>query len=79
MTTQDLLNITLSIGFIVITICLALLTLFFIQALRSIANMAEDISDTTQSIKDKIQMKALAAIPAILVALATKIIKRKRG
>lgn len=79
MATQDLLNPILTIGIIVITICFVFITFYLVQSLKSISNMASDISDATQSIKEKLQMKALSAIPALLVALAGKIIKRKRG
>ena len=79
MSTLDTLNLTLALGFIVITICFIFITFFLIQTLKSIGGAAEDISDTTRSIKEKIQMKALAAIPALLVALAGRVIKRKRG
>ena len=77
--TQDLLNLSLALGIIVITICVVFITFFFVQALKSVSNMTENISDITQNIKEKMQMKALAAIPAILVSLASKIIRRKRG
>ena len=79
MNTQDLLNLSLALSFIVITTCIVFITIFFVQALKSISTMASDVSDTTQSIKEKVQMKALAAIPALLVAIAGKIIRRKRG
>lgn len=79
MATQDLLNLILTLGIIVFTICFVFITFYFVQSLKSISNMASDISDATQSVKEKLQMKALAAIPALLVALAGKIIKRKRG
>lgn len=78
MSTQDLLNLSLFIGIIVITICIVFVTFFFVQALKSINSLASDISDTAQSIKEKLQFKALAAIPALLVALAAKVIRRKR-
>lgn len=79
MATQDLLNLILALGIIVITVCFVFITFYLVQSLKSISNMASDISDATQSIKDKIQMKVLAAIPALLVALAGRVIKRKRG
>ncbi len=77
--TQDFLNLSLAVGFIVITICIVFTTFFFVQSLKSISEMAENISDTTQSIKEKIQMKLLTALPALLIGLASRIIKRKRG
>ena len=79
MNTQDLLNFSLALGFIVITTCVVFTTFFLIQALKSLSSAAQDISDTTQGIKEKLQMKALAAIPALLISLAGKVIKRKRG
>ena len=79
MSTQDILNLVLIIFLLVITSCIILLTFYFIQALKAISALADNLEDTTQSIKDKIQMKALSTIPALLVTLASKIIKRKRG
>lgn len=79
MDSQDTLNLSLAFGFIVITICIVFITFFLIQTLKSVSNMASDISETTQSLKEKIQMKALAALPAILLGLASRIIRRKRG
>ena len=79
MSTQDILNLVLAIFLLVITTCTVLLTYYLIQALKAISALADNLEDTTQSIKDKIQMKALSAIPALLVTLASKIIKRKRG
>ncbi len=79
MSTQDFLNIFLAIGFIVITICVVYASYYFVQALKSITDLTENIDETTQSIKDRLQMKALAAIPALLVSLVARIIKKKRG
>ena len=59
MNTQDLLNFSLALGFIVITTCVVFTTFFLIQALKSLSNAAQDISDTTQGIKEKLQMKVL--------------------
>lgn len=70
MSTQDAL-------FIVLIVCLSMVTYFLIQALRAITRMADALEETTLNIKDKIQMKALAAIPAVLVALATKLFRRR--
>lgn len=72
MNTQDILNLVLIITLLVITTCIVFVTLFFIKALKA-------IEDTTQSIKDKIQMKALAALPALVIGLLGRVIKRKRG
>lgn len=75
--TQDILNVFLIIGIIVITGCILFSTFYFIQALRSIIQLAEDLNDATQSIKNKIQMKALATIPALLITLVSKVLKRR--
>lgn len=79
MNTQEILNTLLVLGFLVITACVVFVTYYFIQALKSITQLADDLNETTQSIKDKVQMKALAAIPALLVTLVSKVIRRKRG
>lgn len=78
-TTQDFLNIILIIGFFVITVCIVYVSYYLVQALKSVTNLSDSLEDTAQGIKDKIQIKALAAIPALLVAIAGKIIKKKRG
>jgi len=78
-TAQDFLNIILAIGFLVITACIVYVSYYFVHALKSVTNLSDSLEDTIQGIKDKIQLKALAAIPALLVAIAGKIIKKKRG
>lgn len=71
-------SIILAVGFLVIVACIALVTFYLIKALKSITNLAESVSDTTQNIKDKLQMRAWAIIPALLVAIVRRIIKRGR-
>ncbi len=78
-TAQDFLNIILVVGALIITACIVYVSYFLVQALKSITNLSDSLEDTTQGIRDKIQLKALAAIPALLVAIAGKIIKKKRG
>ena len=75
---KEILNFILILAVLIITACIAYATYYFVQALKSITNLADDLVDTTQSIKQKIQLKALAAIPALLVALIGKVIKRRR-
>ena len=77
MNTQELLNIFLILGFIVITSCVVFITYFFVQTLRAITNLANNLEETTQGIRDKIQLKALAAVPALIVAMAARIFKRR--
>ncbi|MDD5415904.1 MAG: hypothetical protein PHE48_02760 [Candidatus Daviesbacteria bacterium] len=78
-TTQDFLNIILTLGLLVITVCIVYVSYYLVKALKSVTNLSDSLEDTAQGIKDKIQIKALAAIPALLVAIAGKIIKKKRG
>ena len=77
--TQDVVSIFLIILLVIVTVCIAFVSYFFVQALKSITRMADNIEETTEDIKRKLQMKALAAIPAILVSLVSQVIKRKRG
>lgn len=77
MSNQETLNIILIAGILALISCLSLTTYFLIQALKSITRLADSLEDTNQSIREKIQMKALSAIPAVLVALATKLFRRR--
>lgn len=77
--TQDTLNIFLIIGLFIIVSCFVYITYYFVQALKSFSSLADSLDETTQSVKEKLQMKALAAIPALLVALVGRVIKKKRG
>lgn len=77
MSTQDILNIVLILALIVFTSCVVFITVFFVAALKAIIVMAENVSETTQSIKDKVQLKVLSAIPALLVTLVGKFIRRR--
>ncbi len=79
MNTQDTLNIFLIIGLFIIVSCSVYITYYFVRALKSFSALADNLEETAQSIKNKLQMKALAAIPALLVALVGRVIKRKRG
>lgn len=78
METQNLLNTILMFFLLIVTICIAFVSYFFVQALKAITRMADNIEQTTDDIKSKLQMKALAAIPALLISLATKVIRRRR-
>lgn len=79
MSTQDTLNIFLIIGLFIIVSCFVYITYYFVQALKSFSSLADSLDETTQSVKEKLRMKALAAIPALLVALVGRVIKKKRG
>lgn len=78
MTTQDILNIFLIISLFIFISCALFTTYFLIQALKAITTLAEDLKNTTQGFKDKLNLKVLAAIPSVFVALLSKIIRRGR-
>ncbi len=75
---QDILNFALIIGISIITSCVVFITIFLVQALKSMIRLSDNLEETAQGIKEKVQMKALVAIPAILVSLIGRFIK-KRG
>lgn len=74
---QDTLNIFILLVLITLSICAVFTTYYFVQALKSITQLSDDLDETARSLKNKVQLKALAAIPALLIALAGKL--RKRG
>ncbi len=74
-TTQDFLNIVLAIGVIVLAACLVTSSYFFIKALKSISSLADNLEETTQTLKNRVQLKFLATIPALFIALASKLRK----
>lgn len=69
--TQETFYLILVLGFVVIIACAIYATYYFVKVLKSITSL-------TDSVSDKLQMKALALIQAVLVAIFSKIIK-KRG
>lgn len=79
MNSPDVLNVFLIIGFVVIVTCVVFITYYSVQALKSITQLSDDLGESAQNLKNKLQLKVLAAIPALLVALVGKIIKRGRG
>lgn len=78
MSTQDVLNIFLILGLFIITSCVVYVSYYFVQVLKSMMNITENMDQATESIKNTLQMKAFTAIPALLVALVGKVMK-KRG
>jgi hypothetical protein len=77
MNIQDILSIFLILGIITVTVCFVALTFFFIQALKAVQNLADHLIDTTAGLKDKIGLKALAAVPPILVTILGRFLKRR--
>ncbi|MDO8489163.1 MAG: hypothetical protein Q7S42_03525 [Candidatus Omnitrophota bacterium] len=65
---QSVLTILLAIELFVITACIAVVSYFLIKTLKSISHTAESFG----------KIKALIPIPALLIAILSKIFK-KRG
>lgn len=78
MITQETLNTLLIIGLLIITVCIVFVTYYLVKALKSIINLTESLEETSNNINEKLRLRFLTAIPAILVALASKLIKRGR-
>lgn len=76
--TQEIINAALVIGLLTLAVCVIFITYYLIKALKSITTLADSLQDTTQEIRSKLQLKFLAAIPALMFTLASKIFK-KRG
>lgn len=77
--TQDILNIFLIFGILVITACAIYVSLYLVQALKSLTSLANDLDEVAQNVKNKIGIKILSAIPKVLVSLIGKVIKKRRG
>ena len=78
MSTQDILNISLATGLLVIAACIVFITYYSAQALKSFTRLSDSIEDTVQNVRSKLQMKALTVIPALVIALISKIFKKGR-
>lgn len=59
--------------------CVVYVSFYLVQALKSITNLSDDLGEIALNIKNKVALKVLAAIPALLVSLVGKVIKKKRG
>lgn len=79
MDTKDILNIIFIFGVIIVTACALYITYYLVQTLKSLTQLTNDLDETAENIKSKLQMKILATIPAILVSLVGRILKKKRG
>lgn len=81
MTSSDVLNVILSIGFIVIVACLGLITYYLILTLKAIKKLAENLENTADGVsflKDRLKMGALGIISAFVTSFLQGFIK-KRG
>lgn len=78
MNIQETLTALLVAGFLIISVCFIFITYYLVKTLKSVINLTDSLGETTQNIKDKIQMKVLTVIPALVVALIGRILKRGR-
>ena len=78
MNSQDVFYTILVIGIITIVVCAIYTTYYFVNALKSITNLLTNVEEAAQNVKDGLKIKALAAIPAILLSLASKLIRKRR-
>ena len=70
MNSQDLLNIFLILCLLIITACILYTTYYFVKAVKSVNNLTDDL-------KGKVGLRALTALPSIMIALAGKFFKRR--
>lgn len=74
---QETLNIFLIVFLVIITGCIITITYFLIRALKAVITLADHAIETAESIKSKLQLRALTAIPSLLLTLVKNF--RKRG
>ena len=79
MDTKDILNVTLTLVALIFAGCFVYITIYFVKTLQAINQTAHNISETTESIKENMQLKALTTLPSLVMNLIGRIIKRKRG
>lgn len=75
---QDILIIFIILGIIILAICIVFVTFYLTQALKSITSLSDNLDETAQNIKMRIQQKAFAAIPGLIIGLISRVIKRRR-
>lgn len=75
---SDALNFLLILGFLIITVCIVLVTFFLVKALKSIARLADALGNASENFRNSLQIKALSSIPAIILALISKLLRRRR-
>ncbi len=78
MSSQEIIGTILAVGFLIIALCFAFITFYLIKALKSLSTLAESLQNTSENIRGKIQNRFMLAIPALLITLIGRILK-KRG
>lgn len=79
MDTTNILRIVLTLGWVIVVVCAVYITYYFVNALKTFQKFINHADNVAEVIKDGLKLKALAAIPALLVALTGKAIRKKRG
>ncbi|MBI2019344.1 hypothetical protein HYS95_01575 [Candidatus Daviesbacteria bacterium] len=78
MNTQDLLNILLAAGLLTFIACLLVVTYFLVKTLKAVTELSRSLSNTAEGLRDNIKMRVLTALPALVVSLISKLIRRGR-
>lgn len=78
MSNQEIINLLLTVGLLIMAVCAILISYFLIRALKAITNLADALQNTTENIREKVQMNILQFVPAIAVGLISRFLK-KRG
>lgn len=69
MSLQGFLTILLAVELFVITVCIVVVSFYLVKALKSIIRFSDSLRG----------MKPFLAIPALIIALLSKLIKKGRG
>lgn len=78
MSSQEIISIVSTVGFLIIVVCAIFITFYLIKALQSLKTLADSLQNTTEKIKEKIQINILKFVPAIVVGLIGRLLKRGR-
>lgn len=78
MNAGEIVSIFLAAGFLIIALCALLITVFLIKALKSVTKLADSLQNTSEDLRSRVQGRLFAAIPAILMAIIGRILKRGR-
>ena len=78
MNPADLLYLVLGIGFVIIVACIIFVTIYFVKALKSVRDLIDNADNIAMGIKNGMKLKALATLPALLIALISRTIRNRR-
>ena len=78
MNIQEVVSLILASAVFVISVCIVFISYFLIKALKSITLLSDSLQNTTEDIREKIQNNILRLVPALVIGLIGKLIKRGR-